>query len=122
MPLSNQGRDIISAALAGEAFTAFDSTATLAIGDSGAAFDKTHTDLQGTKASFALDATYPQRQSSNEVAYRFTAQKAEANFQWREVGLFNSAGEMLLRDVQDLGLKPNTQIWELTVITDVQNP
>ncbi|MCA1799841.1 MAG: hypothetical protein LC650_00920 [Actinobacteria bacterium] len=99
-----------------------DSTATLDVGDSSATFDKTHTALQGTSESFALEAGYPQRESVNEVSYKIVADKADANFHWREIGLFNSDGDMLIRDVQDLGLKPSTQIWELTVIADVQNP
>lgn len=122
MPLTNEGRDIISAALAGESYTPLDNTATLAVGDSSATFDKSQIDLQGTKYAPVLDGSYPQRESSHEVAYRITAGKEQANFHWREIGLFNSGNSMVVRDVQDLGLKPATQIWELTVILDVQNP
>lgn len=125
MPLSNAGRDLISQALVGEAFTGFDNAnAHIGVGNSVTAFSKTHTDLQGaSKYRKAMDGGYPTR-ATNLLTFRATYGTSEANFAWEEWGVFNAStsGTMLNRKVESLGTKPGTQTWQFTVDITVNNP
>lgn len=123
MALTNAGRDHIAAALIAESLTSFaNANAHIAVGDSTTAFAATHTDLQAAtnKHREPVDATYPTR-STNVLTFRATFEEADANFNWNEWGVFNavSAGTMLNRKVESLGLKPSTASWEFTVTLTV---
>jgi hypothetical protein len=126
MPLENAGRDHIAAALKGEVPTPFNAAnAYIGAGDSGDAFDATDTDLQAptNKLRKGMDSTYPQR-TVNVLTLRATFGTSEANWAWKEWGVFNavSSGTMLCRKVEALGIKVNTQSWEITVEVTVNNP
>lgn len=132
MPLTNAARDQITTLLAG----VYDSAnAHIGVGDSATAFVKTQTDLQGaSQLRKAMDAGFPNGPSgndqngdplgANQMEYRVTFAQNEANFDWDEIGIFNAgaAGTMLTRKVEALGTKPNTQVWELTYVVEVNNP
>ena len=53
-----------------------------------------------------------------------TVAAASANFNWQEIGVFNSvalgSGTMFNRFLSAIGTKPNTQTWQLTVTITVQ--
>jgi len=90
----------------------------LGVGSASTAFAATQTDLveSTNKNRNAMQAGYP-TVSNQAITWRALWAAASANFRWNEIGVFNAgtAGTMLCRDVQDLGLKPNTQSWELTL-------
>lgn len=124
MALTNAGRDIIAAMILGEATTDFNNAnARLGVGDSNAVFAVGQVDLQAAANKFrkGLDATYPQR-AGNVLTFRTTFATGEANFTWAEWGIFNAAaaGTMLNRKVEALGVKANTQSWQLTTTITVQ--
>jgi hypothetical protein len=123
MALTNAGRDLIAAALFGDAFAAYDAVnAHIGVGDGTVAFNATHTDLQGTnKLRKAMEAAYPTR-AVNVLTFRSLFLTTEANFAWDEWGVFNaaSAGEMLNRKVESLGTKTSAQSWQLTVQLTVE--
>lgn len=125
MPLTNTGRDHISAKIIGEAATDFtNANARIGVGNGTTAFAAAQTDLQGaSKLRKGMDATYPQR-TANVIVFRATFGSAEANFDWEEFGIFNAAaaGTMLNRKVQAMGSKVAGQVWELTVTNTVNNP
>lgn len=124
MGLTNAGRDIIAQMILGEATTDFNNAnARLGVGDSNTAFAVGQTDLQAAANKFrkGMDATYPQR-AGNVLTFRTTYATGEANFSWEEWATFNAAaaGTMLQRKVESLGVKANTQSWQLTVTVTVQ--
>lgn len=119
MALTNAGRDLISQAIVGEAFTAFDAANSyIGVGDSATAFAAAQTDLQATsnKLRKAMEAAYPTR-ATNVLTFRSLFGTSEANFAWNEWGVFNAAaaGTMLNRKVESLGTKTSAQSWQLTV-------
>lgn len=119
MPLTNAGRDLMVAAVIGEAITAFNNANSyLGAGDSAAAFAVGQTDLQAAtnKLRKAMEAAYPQR-TGNAVTFRAIFGLAEGNFAWNEWGIFNAVagGTMLNRKVESLGTKTSAQSWMLTV-------
>lgn len=122
MPLLNAGRDHTAALLIGEAVDAFDNAnAHIGVGDSTAAFDATHTDLQGAnKTRKGMDATFPTR-ATNVLTFRATFATGEANHAWDEHGIFNAstAGTMLNRKVEALGSKSSAQSWQITATITV---
>lgn len=123
MALTNAGRDVISSAICGAAYTAFNNAnAYLGVGDSTTVFAQAQTDLQASsnKLRKAMDATYPS-QAGNVLTYRSTFATSDANFAWQEWGTFNasSSGTMLQRKVESLGTKLNTQSWQLTATLTV---
>jgi len=125
MPLTNSGRDYLAAAIMADgAPTPFDNTnAHIGAGDSNTAFDASQTDLQASsnKLRKGMEATYPQR-SSNTLTFRALFGTGEANYQWREWGIFNhaTAGTMLTRDVDDVGTKTSFQSWLVEADLDVE--
>lgn len=123
MPLTNAGRDHISADLIGEAVTEFNNAnAHLGVGDSTTVFAVTQTDLQAPTNKFrkAMDATYPQR-ATNVLTFKSTFATGDANFAWQEWGVFNavSAGVMFVRKVETLGTKTSAQTWQLTATVTI---
>lgn len=124
MPLSDVGRDLSAQAVAGETITPFnEANSYIGVGDGTAAFDSTHTDLQGASTErIAMDSGYP-TVTDNELTYRSTFGTGDANFDWEEWGVFNAStgGDMLNRKVESLGTKPNTQSWQFTVTLTFSN-
>lgn len=119
MPLVNAGRDLISAAIVGGTYTAFNNANSyLGVGDSTAVFAVAQTDLQAStnKLRKAMDATYP-TQVANVLTFRSTFASADANYAWQEVAVFNasSVGTMLSRVVTSLGTKASGSTWVLTL-------
>lgn len=119
MPLTNEGRNHIAALLIDDSSpTPFDnSNAYLASGDSNTAFSAAQTDLQASsnKLRKGMEVGYPQR-STNVLTFRSLFGTGDANWQWREWGVFNasSSGVMLSRKAEDLGTKTSAQSWLLT--------
>jgi hypothetical protein len=118
MALTNAGRDLISAAVVGAAYTTFaNANAYIGVGDSTTAFAQGQTDLQAStnKLRKAMDATYP-TQVTNVLTFKSTFATTDANFAWQEWGIFNAAstGTMLSRKVESLGTKTSAQSWAFT--------
>jgi len=127
MAILRTGRDLIAAALLGEATKDYNSTgAMLCVGNSTGAENAASTFLLGvSKAMSTMEATYPSR-VTNALAFRGIFGLASANFDWREWGIFNSSssaldGAMLNRKLEDpsLGTKLNTQTWQFTATVTV---
>jgi hypothetical protein len=118
MALTNAGRNHVAAAAIGEGITPFNAAnAFIGVGNSAAAFDATHTDLQGgSKARKGMEAGYPSR-NVNVLTFRALFGTADANFSWDEWGVFNAAaaGTMFNRKVEALGTKTSAQSWQMTV-------
>ena len=91
--------------------------ARIGVGDSSTAFSLGQTDLQASsnKLRKGMEATYPSR-TGQTVTLRSSFGSAEANFAWREYGLFwgASGANMLSRRVQNLGTKTGGSTWLLT--------
>ena len=123
--LTYGGASILWEALIGAAVTAFsNANAYIGVGDSTTAAAATQTDLQAAtnKLRKGMDATYPQHtdgtgaSSNAQITFKSTFGAAEANFGWKEWGIFNasSAGRMLNRKQEDLGTKASGT-WTMTV-------
>lgn len=124
MPLTVVGRDLIAKLIIAESATPLDaSNAHIGAGDSDTAFDINQTDLQASsnKLRKGMEAGYPQR-TDNTLVFRGLFGTADANWTWKEWGLFNavSGGEMLTRKVEALGTKTSAQSWLLTASLTVQ--
>ena len=117
MGMTLAGKELIAKALMGDTFTNYNNTnARLGVGDSATAFADTQTDLLGTnKFRRVMEATFPTR-SVREITWKSSFAASEANWAWLENGVFNaaSAGEMLARDVEDLGTKASPAVWVFT--------
>lgn len=125
MPLHRTGRNIIAALLNGETVTpTLTSTgAVLWIGSATAAHDSLDNHLKGTSVAATMETGYPAR-SVNALSYRGLYATNVANFQVEEWGIKNSTGTatstaanvfMLQRMQEALGVKANTQQWQVTV-------
>lgn len=124
MPMTTVGRNHLAALIIADSATAFDSTnAHLGSGDSNTAFNINQTDLQASsnKLRKGMEATYPQR-TDNTLVFRSLFGVSDANWQWREWGVFNASlgGVMLSRKAEDLGTKTSAQSWLLTASLSVQ--
>lgn len=110
------------------AITAFsNANAHIGVGDSTTAEANTQTDLQAStnKLRKAMDATYPQHtdgtgSSSNaQIVFRSTLASGDANWGTgvQEVAIFNAstAGRMLNRKVQNLGVKTSGNTATVTI-------
>jgi hypothetical protein len=118
LALTNAGRDLISSAIVGAAYTTYaNANAYIGVGDSTTAFAQGQTDLQAStnKLRKAMDATYP-TQATNVLTFKSTFATTDANFAWQEWGIFNAAstGTMLSRKVESLGTKTSAQSWAFT--------
>jgi hypothetical protein len=121
--LVNGGTAIMLDALIGVNPTFYtNALAALGVGDSAAAFNLTHTNLQGAvnvtdRIRKAMDATFPSR-AANVVTFRSTFATTDANFTWNEWAIFNNvtdaSGTMLNRAVVNLGTKTSAASWQLT--------
>lgn len=100
----------------------YDSGAHLGVGD-GAGGGRTLNDLTGgNKFRKIQDGGYPQHvdgfaEINLHAKYRSTFTGAQANFIWREWGLFNRAtgGRMLNHKVESFGRKRPGMIWQFLV-------
>jgi len=118
MGMTLAGKELIAKALMGDSFTNFDNTnGNLGVGDSNTAFNENQTDLQAAtnKLRKGMEATFPTR-TVREITWKSSFGASEANWEWLENGVFNasSAGDMLARDVEDLGTKTSPAVWVFT--------
>jgi len=118
MGMTLAGKELIAKALMGDSFTNFNNAnGYLGVGDSDTAFDESQTDLQAAtnKLRKGMEATFPTR-SVREITWKSEFGASEANFAWLENGVFNaaSAGDMLARDVENLGTKASPAVWVFT--------
>lgn len=119
MPLTNAGRNFIAAAIINSGPpTHFDaSNCYLGVGDSNTVFAASQTDLQAASNKFRELVDAAPGLATNVITLVSTFESGDANFAWKEFGIFNasSAGTMLTRKVQDFGTKTSAAEWELTV-------
>lgn len=113
-------------ASAGQSLTYFNNTnAAIGVGDSSTAAAATQTDLQASsnKLRVGMDSTYPTHtdgvtSGSATITFQATFGSSQGNYQWNEVGIFNSptaaTGRMLNRLVQNFGTK-TTGSWSMNV-------
>lgn len=89
------------------------------VGNSSAAFDPTHTDLQGASKTYkAMDATFPQLIANQKARWRSTYGSAEGNHAWEEFTVSNTSdgsGKNLMRILSSKGTKASGETWELTI-------
>ena len=123
MPMTNAFRDFLTQITINEGSPVYFDEAHAHIGignsdaDSGAASVRIQTDLQGTnKLRKPMTAGFPQR-SDNQLVFNARFLENEANWDWREVGIFNDAvaGLMMCRFAINEGVKPSNQIWDYEV-------
>lgn len=123
MAITNAGAILAAQCLMNDSATFLNSSNShLGVGDSDTAFAASQTDLQASsnKLRKAMESGYPTR-SSGALTFRSLFGTSEANFAWKEWGVFNasSAGTMFSRKVESLGTKTNTQSWQLTATVTV---
>jgi hypothetical protein len=125
MPITNAGRDHISAVLVRpDTVTAFTSgNAYIGVGSGTTVFAATDTALVSASTRKAMDASYPQV-SGNQLTFRSTFATGDANVAWQEWGVFNASanGTMLNRKVESLGTKTSAQTWQFTVTITLTVP
>lgn len=117
MALTTAGINFLAQATIGQGTPFSSANARLGVGNGTTAFAVGQTDLQGTsKLRKAMDAGYP-TVAAPVVTFKSTFAPAEANFDWREWGIFNAAsgGVMLNRVIESNGTKQNNQTWVLEV-------
>lgn len=118
--LVNGGINLIWTLVAGGTGTAYNSAnAHIGVGDSSVAEDASQTDLQATtnKIRKGMVTGYPVYGSNQKIVFKAEFLENEANFDWREWGVFNAAsgGTMLNRKVANSGTKASGSIWVFTV-------
>lgn len=122
MPLTTAGAELIASVVTGGTETLYtNANAHLGVGDGTTAFSVSQTDLAGTnKTRKPMSSAYPTAVGAI-MTFRSVFDTGDANFAWEEWGIFNgsSAGEMLLREVVNLGTKTSAQSWQLTAIVTV---
>ena len=118
MGMTLAGKTLIAKALKGDSFDNYNNTnARLGVGDSNTAFSDSQTDLQAAsnKLRKGMEATFPTR-STREITWKSEFGASDANWAWLENGIFNAAsgGDMLARDVENLGTKASPSVWTFT--------
>lgn len=101
----------------------WNSNAALGVGDGGGGQDRSLNDLTGgSKFRKAQDGGYPHHtdgftEDALHTFWRSTYTGGQANFHWREWGLFNSTsgGRLLNRKVEDFGVKRPGSTWQFSV-------
>ena len=127
MPVTNAGRDHISAVLVRpDTVTAFTSgNAYIGIGSGTGVFAASQTALVTpvSNGRLGMDSGYP-TVSTNQMTFRATFGTGDANDAWQEWGVFNASatGTMLNRKVESLGTKPGSQTWQFTVMITLTVP
>lgn len=118
--LVNVGINLIWTLVAGGTGTPFNNAnAHIGVGDSSVAENANQTDLQAAdnKLRKGMVTGYPVFGSAQKIVFRSEFTENEANFDWREWGVFNAAtgGTMLNRKVANSGTKASGSIWVFTV-------
>lgn len=113
------GIEAIWKLVTGGTATAFDNTnARLGVGDDNTAAQETDTDLLGTTAWKAMEASYPivGALADKKVTFRSIFGPTEGNFAWEEWAVDNGAAahKLMNRKVESLGTKSSGS-WQLTV-------
>jgi hypothetical protein len=117
-------------ATAGQALTHFNAAqSAIGAGNGNTAAAATQTNLVGaSKLRKGMDSGYPAHTdgvaiANRTITFRATFSTGEANFDWQEVGVFNSAsdgqGRMLNRLVQNIGVKTSAVSRVVTVTIDL---
>lgn len=117
MALTAAGIRLISQTLIGQGTNLSNANARIGVGNGDAAFVASQTDLQGaSKVRKAMDAGFP-TVAAPVVTFKSTFAPSEANFAWKEWGIFNAAtgGTMLNRVIENNGTKQDNQTWSLEV-------
>lgn len=99
------------------------SNARIGVGDGNTAFAADQTDLQGTNKLRKLVSGSPTR-DDNSIDFTSEFGTSEGNFEWLEIGLFNSAsGDYMAtrRTLTGFGTKPSSEVWTVT-LTVVATP
>lgn len=100
----------------------FGGTSAIGVGD-GSGGGRTLTDLTGgNKKRKGMKPGYPEHHPDNDelstrCKYRSLFLGGEANFTWREWGIFNSVagGQILNHEVQNNGRKRSGMVWDMLV-------
>lgn len=105
------GAPIIAKAMSNDPVTYY-----LGVGNASDVFASDQVDLVGDSIRKPMDTGYPTA-SDGVLTLRATFDSSEANFEWKEWGVFDaeSGGNMLCRKVSSLGTKEDDQIWILIV-------
>lgn len=119
MGLTNVAKNALATAAATGTLpvTAWGAASYFGVGDATTAYAAAQTDLQAATNKFRrLMDIAPTDSGAGVLTYRATFLATEANFTWNEWGIFNalSGGQMLTRNMQSLGAKPGTEIWQVT--------
>ena len=89
--------------------------ARLGVGDSDTAADPSQTDLLGTNKLYkSMDSGYPVYGTNQKAVFRATFNEDEANWDWNEWSVSNTANINLNRRVEYIGTK-NGGVWVLEV-------
>jgi hypothetical protein len=96
--------------------TAWDSTASIGVGDSNASASQTQTDLLGSnKAYKVVDSGYPQV-SGRTATWKATFGESEGNFSWQEAVVRTASTNICLnRIVADMGTKTSAVVRSIII-------
>lgn len=117
MALTTAGVNFLAQAATGQGTFFNEANAYLGVGNGTVAFNVAQKDLQGAySVRKGMDAGYPVVEAPT-LTFKATFATGEANFDWREWGVFNAAtgGTMLNRVVESNGTKQDNQTWVLEV-------
>lgn len=117
MAITAAGINFLTLAAVGQGTFFNASNAHIAVGNGSDAFDASQTDLMGASVlRKKVEDGYPIVDAPS-LTFRTTFETDEANFDWREWGIFNAAtgGVMLNRVVEGNGTKQSNQTWVLEV-------
>lgn len=124
MATTDKGAIAVASLFIGDgSVNAFNSTnARIGVGDSSTAFAADQTDLQAAtnKLRKAVDSA-PSR-TNNSIDFTATFETDEGNFEWNEIGLFNSAsGDYMAtrRTLTGFGTKTSSETWTVTLTVAV---
>jgi len=126
MPATDLSADYVAGVISGFETTLLDSThGRLGIGDDNTAFNSNQTQLQAivNAGDYLIKSLYsgsPNRDPANDgsdhkVSYTILVTTNEGNFDWNEWSLQNSAGLMLIREVEYIGTKTDASQWMFEV-------
>lgn len=116
--LLNSGINEIWDLVAGESANVFDSSnAQIGVGDGDADAEATQTDLQGENTDYqGVDSGYPNSGSDQKIVFQSVFGEDDANFDWREFVVKNSASDICLNRLQsDQGSKASGQVWTVSL-------
>lgn len=116
MAITNQGLEFIASAIVGPTTWFNESNAYIGVGDSDEPFDATQINLQGASVRKGMDSGYPVVDGP-KVTFKSIFLPDEANFTWREWGIFNDSlsGTMLDRVVENNSTKLPNQTWTIEI-------